>query len=84
MKTMFGKRVPDCRKKPKNESKEIRTQKRDNGFTIDLYDDGNMLVNIHTHVKMILFAIKQRFFLSIATKVTAQCYYLRQLKQRMI
>jgi predicted GNAT family acetyltransferase len=32
------------------ESKEIRTQKRDNGFTIDLYDDGKH-VGQYTHAR---------------------------------
>ena len=50
MKTMFGKRVPDCRKNPKNESKEIKTKKNRDGFTIDLVVDGKY-VGQYTHAR---------------------------------
>ena len=33
-----------------SESKEIRTQKRNNGFTVDLYDDGKH-IGQYTHAR---------------------------------
>jgi len=47
MKTMFGKRVPNC---VKNESKEIKTKKNRDGFTIDLVVDGKH-VGQYTHAR---------------------------------
>lgn len=54
MKTMYGKRVPNCVKKEAKESdknsKEFRTQQHSNGFTVDLYVD-NEHVGQYTHTR---------------------------------
>ena len=51
MKTMFGKRVPNCVKKESvAESKEIKTKKNPDGFTIDLFVDGKH-VGQYTHAR---------------------------------
>ena len=51
MKTMFGKRVPNCVKKESvAEAKEIKTKKNPDGFTIDLIVDGEH-VGQYTHAR---------------------------------